>query len=158
MRLNLNISNTAGTSALIRDPHRNQEKGKGKGIRAHPGKGLVPLVLLVLGGAVAGCPLNSSSPPITLEVVGKLHVLWGDGPPGSETAQREYWLLDDQGRWYRLLLAEDLLERWGGPLALEGKRVRIRAEAPEPSSSVLRVLSLQVEKPALARSGGRNGR
>lgn len=111
-----------------------------------PGRWLVLFASLGLLGTLTACELGSSPTPTILEIVGKFHVLWGDGPPGSEITQREYWLMDDQERWYRLRLAEDLLKRWGGPLALEGKRVRVRAEATDPSSSILRVLSLQVEK------------
>ena len=105
------------------------------------------LPLLVLLGALAGCGFVSSSPPpVTLELVGKFHVLWGDGPPGAETTKREYWLIDDGGGWHRLLVEEELLEPWGGPVALQGRRVRVRVEAPDPAASIVRVLALQLEK------------
>jgi len=106
------------------------------------------LLLTALLGTLPGCGLIPSPPPspITLELVGQFHVLWGDGPPGSETTEREYWLIDDEERWHRLLLEEKLLDPWGGPIALQGKRVHIRGETAEPSASIVRVLALQPEK------------
>lgn len=37
-------------------------------------------------------------------------------------------LIDDQGRWTRLLLDKDLIRPFGGPLAFNRKRVKIVGE------------------------------
>jgi hypothetical protein len=78
---------------------------------------------------------------------GWFHVIWYDGPPGSGSGGVTYWLDEDRGRTYQLLLDEKLLEPLGGPLALNGQRVRVIADEVSTPPGALRVLSIELERP-----------
>ncbi len=105
----------------------------------------MPAALLVLAlSLLPGCaalrrpPAEGSAPAAAageLTLRGSFHIVWGD--------RARYFLADDAGKTRELLLDEELMRPHGGPLALDGKRVRVTAEpAVSPGDSV-RVLSLQ---------------
>lgn len=90
-------------------------------------------------------PLIAASPAAAQQatLTGTLHVLWADGPSGSEPAGERYLLVDDAGRAVELLLRAGDLESSGGVLALNRRRVTVAAErapdgsgAPVPAASV----------------------
>ncbi|HXE76345.1 MAG TPA: hypothetical protein VNN18_12035 [Candidatus Xenobia bacterium] len=65
-----------------------------------------------------------------IELIGWFHLVWGDGLPGSNVdTQILYFLIDDQGRWTRLLLDEALAQRFRGLLTLDRRRVVVRGSA-----------------------------
>lgn len=112
----------------------------------------VQVVLLVLGiclgGACSAMSLMSEnlgpSTPIPPTVAGQqlsfagwFHVIWNGGP--------QYVLIDDQGRWTRLLLDEVLTRPFGGPLAFNRKRVKIVGEKVSAPPGAVRVLSIGFE-------------
>jgi hypothetical protein len=64
-------------------------------------------------------------------------VIWNGAP--------RYVLIDDQGQWHALLLDEMLVRPFGGPLALNRKRVRIVGERVHAPSGGVRILSITLE-------------
>ena len=89
-------------------------------------------LLIALGvvlGALAFAPAPRGSPsvadaPSSVELVGWLSIVHGDGEPGSGLAPRlEYRLIDDLGGATQLLLAEPIAEEQIA--ALRGHRVRV---------------------------------
>jgi hypothetical protein len=64
-------------------------------------------------------------------------VIWND--------RTRYFLSDDQARWTELLLDEEMLKPFGGPLALNRKRVKIVGERVTAPPGAVRVLSLAFE-------------
>jgi hypothetical protein len=63
----------------------------------------------------------------------------------STTKGVKYWLIDDAGTWYRLLLEEKLLKPFGGLLALNGQWVKIKADVL--ASRALQVRTIKLEEP-----------
>lgn len=86
--------------------------------------GLTPPVLLV-----------AAVKPVSLS--GWFHVIWNGGA--------HYLLTDDNGRSTRLLLDEALTKSFGGPLALNRRRVKVTGEPVEGRPDTIRVLSIQLE-------------
>lgn len=103
-----------------------------------PGPLLLALALLV-GCAAPRRPGPGGSVPAAAagEVVlrGSLNLVWGDGV--------RYFLSDDAGKIHELLVGEELMRPHGGPLALNGKRVRVTAERAVSPGAALRVVSIQ---------------
>jgi len=127
----------------LKESENEEEEGEGiHAMRSIRQSILGFIVLASLTAVLGGCAPTSPSPS-KVELVGRLHVLWGDGPPNSQKSTREYWLKDEANRWYRLLLKEELLQPWGGPQALDGRWIRIRGEMVDPQAPLVRVLFLQ---------------
>lgn len=108
-------------------------------------RGLLLIVATLLALWITAC-----QPPQQVTVSGWFHVIWYDGPPGSGTGGVTYWLDDDQGQSYRLLLDEKLIQPLGGALALNGQRVRVTAEPVATPPRALRVIAIELEKPAVS--------
>lgn len=100
--------------------------------------------LLLLFAVLAFAVITACQPATPLLLSGWLNIVWYDGPPGSEIGGIEYWLTDDQGQRYQLLLDEKLAEPLGGSLALNGKRVKIVAKR---GAGALQVLTIEFENP-----------
>lgn len=84
------------------------------------------LGLLVSTALAQDTPLAAADAAAGQEVTlaGTFHVLWGDPPPESGLPpQYRFFLVDDDGKTWDLLIDEDTLYTAGGFLALEGKRV-----------------------------------
>jgi M6 family metalloprotease-like protein len=112
----------------------------------------VPLALLL---GLTACrdettsPSNESSPQLTQGssrlLSGWFHTQWGDPRGGRGPARMHHALIDDQGHSTELALDEGLAAGLGGPLALDGKRVRIDGE--EVGAKRVQVRSLELERP-----------
>jgi M6 family metalloprotease-like protein len=83
-----------------------------------------------------------------LTLSGWFHIRWYDGPIGSGIRGEEYWLDDDQGQSYRLLIDRALFKSFNGPLALNRQRVQVvtARATPSPDPSAIQVLSIQIGK------------
>jgi len=77
---------------------------------------------------------------------GWLYILWGNGPAGSDRGSVKTVLIDDRGQWYHLLLDEKLTKPYGGPLALNGKRVKVVLDPTASTPVPIIVLSITLEK------------
>lgn len=104
-------------------------------------------------------PLIAASPAAAQQatLTGTLHVLWADGPSGSEPAGERYLLVDDAGSATELLLRADDLESSGGVLALNRRRVVVAAErSPDGSGAPVAAASLRaaVSGPRLSLAAG----
>lgn len=110
-------------------------------------RGLLFIVATLLALWITAC-----QPTQQVTVSGWFHVIWYDGPPGSGTGGATYWLDDDQGQSYRLLLDEKLIQPLGGALALDGQRVRVTAEPVATPPGALRVIAIELEKPAVSNN------
>jgi M6 family metalloprotease-like protein len=100
----------------------------------------------VLLGAIL--PLLAAAPAAAQEVQlsGWLHVLWADGRPGAEPAGERYVLVDDAGRATELALRPGEVESEGGVLALNRRRVTVRAErAGAGEGQALRATGLRAD-------------
>lgn len=89
--------------------------------------------------------ITACQPTQRVSLSGWFHVIWYDGPPGSDVGGATYWLEDDQGESHQLLLDEKLLQPLGGSVALTGKRVKIIAEVVSAPPGALRVLAIELE-------------
>lgn len=69
-------------------------------------------------------------------VVGLFHIIWNTLP--------RYFVADDAGVTRELLLDEQKTRALGGPLALNGKRVRVTGAADAARPELLRVDSIQL--------------
>lgn len=69
-------------------------------------------------------------------VVGVFHIIWNTLP--------RYFVADDTGVTHELLLDEQKTRALGGPLALNGKRVRVTGAPDAARSELLRVDSIQL--------------
>jgi hypothetical protein len=94
--------------------------------------------------------LTACQPTQQVSLSGWFHVIWYDGPPGSGTGGATYWLDDDLGQSHQLLIDEKLLKPLGGPLALNGKRVKVIAEVVTTPPGALRVLAIELENPTVS--------
>ena len=90
--------------------------------------------VLVVGIGLGGVCLAAEQ---QVALSGWFHVIWNGGP--------QFMLIDDQGGSTRLLLDETLARPFGGPLALNRKRVRIVGERLMTSPGAIRVLSVEFE-------------
>jgi len=110
----------------------------------------------VLGALV---PLLAAAPATAQQatLTGWLHVLWADGPSGTEPAGERYVLVDDEGRATELLLAPGGAETTGGVLALNRRRVTVTVErrAGEPAAAPLRAAAVRPDAsgPRFSTSG-----
>ncbi len=80
---------------------------------------------------------------------GILTLIWGDGPPGSDTAAAlKVMLTDDQGQSIQLSLSETVTASFGGLLALDGKQISVtgqwRTTDEEGEPLIFEVESLQL--------------
>lgn len=73
-----------------------------------------------------------------LSLTGWFHVIWNH--------QTRYVLIDDRGRSTDLVLDEELLRPFGGPLAFNRRRVRIVGEEVSKAAGRVRVLSIELER------------
>jgi len=80
-------------------------------------------------------------------------VIWAHPKPGSDVeTEPGYVLTDDRGNQTELLLAESLAEPVGGPLAFNGKRVKVRGTRVPDEPRHLKVQSIQFERATDAAS------
>ena len=56
-----------------------------------------------------------------------------------------YFLVDDQGQTFELLLDEELAKKHGGPQSLDRQRVSITGQKLDGSSEKIQVISLEIE-------------
>lgn len=120
-----------------------------QGWRVITTRSVVLIAVFLIAPWITACQAH---PPQQVSLSGWFHVIWYDGPPGSGTGGVTYWLDDDQGQSYQLLIDEKLLKPLGGPLALNGQRVKVIAEVLTTPSGALRVLAIELEKPAMPSS------
>ena len=104
-------------------------------------------------------PLIAASPAAAQQatLTGTLHVLWADGPSGSEAAGERYLLVDDAGSATELLLSAAELESSGGVLALNRRRVTVAAaRRPDGGGAPVAAASLRaaVAGPRLSLATG----
>jgi hypothetical protein len=78
-------------------------------------------LLMVCGISLAASTALAQEVTIT----GWFHVIWSDSSQGQAEEDHFYAVTDDLGGWFRLTMDEQLARPFGGPLALNGKRVRI---------------------------------
>lgn len=86
-------------------------------------------------GSVDDLPGTTGAP---FDAEGTLRVIWGDPPPGTTTAPRPLYFLEDSAGLHRLYLPPAVADRLGAYL-LSGHRVRAnvaRALGPTPAGSV----------------------
>jgi hypothetical protein len=88
-----------------------------------PRRSILALVLTA-SATLAGPTLSAQH----ISVSGTFHVIWGDPSDGRQSPLREHVLIDDQGVWRRLRVRPAVLDRAGGDLALNGRRVTIAVE------------------------------
>ena len=75
---------------------------------------------------------------VIVSLVGRLHIIWNGEP--------RFMLVDDQGLAIRLVIEEALTQPFGGPRALDQKRVRIMGERVAGAfAEVVRVVSIERE-------------
>jgi len=99
--------------------------------------GLVPRVVLADGTYAVADQLSLS---------GWLHVLVGDPPRGmGGEPSVVYTLTDDEGRNTRLFLNADLVRHFGGPQAVDRKRVKIVAVPLNHPAGAVTVLSIDLK-------------
>lgn len=72
--------------------------------------------------------LEKPPPFEQVRLSGWFHEMHGDTMGSGRPPKVEYWLIDDQGRWYRLLFDVRLTKPFGGPAALDNRRVKIIAD------------------------------
>ena len=86
-------------------------------------------------------PDSQAAPPpaeaLQVSLSGWFTVIWND--------TTHYFLTDDQGRWTELLLDEQMTKPFGGPLALNRKRVKILGVSVAAPPGAVRVLSIAFE-------------
>jgi hypothetical protein len=75
------------------------------------------------------------------QVAGVLSILYGDPPAGPPT--RRYLLAADDGRNLELDVDDHLVHEAGGPVVLQGRRVRLGLETPAAAGGLSRVCSIQ---------------
>src|SRR5687768_8803278 len=80
-------------------------------------------------------PALSNEPQLVMS--GWFHVIWNGEP--------KYMLIDDQGRWTRLLLDGSSMRPSGGPLALNRKRVKVVGVPVTSPSAAIRVVDIGLE-------------
>lgn len=80
-------------------------------------------------------PASSELEEQQVRLSGCFHVIWNGSP--------KYMLIDDQGRWTRLLLDESVTRPLGGTLALNRKRVGIVGKSVNTPSEAIRVVSIE---------------
>jgi len=119
-------------------------------------------------GPSASVPSSTPNPHLTEQsepipeqptsLSGWFHILWED--PHSDSDQEptiKYLLIDDQGEWVELLLDGELVRPFGGPLALNRKRVTVvgrmvglsfqSLQTQPQSGQVVQVQSIELELP-----------
>jgi hypothetical protein len=113
-------------------------------------RGILPLLVALLAAL-------ASAPPAAAQgtVEGVFHLVWRVAQDAAEPVEVTYHLSDDQGRTHTLELDPASLRAFGGPLALNRRRVQVTAAvlsaAPgEGGGARLRVLSLRPLQPPLA--------
>ncbi len=75
---------------------------------------------------------------VLVSLSGRLHIVWNGEP--------RFMLIDDRGVAVRLLIDEDLTRPFGGPRALNQKRVRVKAERiAVDGPETFRVVSIEPE-------------
>ena len=90
--------------------------------------------------------------PVSL--AGTLHVLWGDPGPGcGEPSQRRFFLDDDAGNAWVLLLDDETLMAAGGFWAVNRQRVVITGWSASARRAQLSVDTLRLEQPSAAERG-----
>ncbi|MDD5559579.1 hypothetical protein, partial [Candidatus Methylomirabilis sp.] len=120
------------------------------------------LLLAILMVAYAMAPQSVAAQQEALS--GRFQVTWGDPPPGSNLdAVQAIAMIDDQGQWTSVALDEALTRPFGGPLALNRKRVKIVGElmgarhegmqAAQPRPAI-QARSIEVEQPEDAGTAG----
>ena len=125
------------------------------------------VALLLASGAALFSSFGSGGPP-TAEaqttppdetLSGVFSVLWGDPRPGSgQESEIKYILTDDQGQKTELLLDQRTAKQPGGPLALNGKRVKVQGtsvsdDRPLEKVRVQEIRFVRSEDAAQAASG-----
>jgi M6 family metalloprotease-like protein len=99
-------------------------------------------VVSSLGPSVSSVASAQTSPPVET-LSGTFHVIWGDRLPSSDLSTKPMFVLDDgQGPWEKLLLDNQDAKPLGGPLALNGDQVVVKATRVEEDH--VRVESIQV--------------
>lgn len=72
-----------------------------------------------------------------VSLLGWFHVIWNDRP--------HYVLIDDQGRSTQLVLDEAVVKPFGGPRALNRKRVKVTGVPEAAPPGAIRVVSIELE-------------
>jgi hypothetical protein len=99
-------------------------------------------VVSSLGHSVSSVASAQTSPPVET-LSGTFHVIWGDRLPSSDLSTKPMFVLDNgQGPWEKLLLDNQDAKPLGGPLALNGYQVVVKATRLEEDH--VRVESIQV--------------
>lgn len=106
---------------------------------------LVPLFVLALWGVPPTLAQQVSvdtqhgnpAEPQQVSLEGWFHIIWNGGS--------RYVLIDTQGQWTELVLDEDRVKPFGGPLALNRKRVKIVGERVSAPPGAVRVLSIELQ-------------
>lgn len=110
---------------------------------------LLAALLISSGGIIAACSTASGSsedPRPTrvpdgqedreVQLSGCFQTIWnGDA---------KYMLIDEQGQWTRLLLEPSLTQPFGGPLALNRKRVKVVGRLASDHGSAVRVVTIEL--------------
>ena len=107
-------------------------------------------LLISIAGTIAACSTGSISPEQPLptrapdgmedrevHLSGCFQTIWnGDA---------KYMLIDERGRWTRLLLDPSLTQPLGGPLGLNRKRVKVVGRLATDQEATVRVLIIELE-------------
>jgi len=95
-------------------------------------------VVLADGAGPSPTP-HSTASARRVSLLGRFHIIWNGAPL--------FFLSDDRGQTTRLLLDEAIAKPLGGPLALNGRRVRVTGVYVRAPKGALRVLSIGLAPP-----------
>lgn len=100
--------------------------------------------------SVAKAQTPGTEDPQTETTTGVFSAQWGDPRPGSGAGARTRFVLaeDRGGREKELLLDEEDAESAGGPLAFNGKRVRVRGTRAPDRPDRIEVQKIEFQRPA----------
>jgi M6 family metalloprotease-like protein len=99
----------------------------------------------VVTGAASRSSPRTSAASETETYTGTFGIIWGDGSAGSGLTAETYWLSDGAGLPLRLDLTPELAQPWGGPLALNGRRLTVTGTRAAVSAQADEVDVLQVQ-------------
>ncbi len=121
--------------------------------------GALLLVLLVAPVQVWGAGPGASGLEMAAKEsrTGWLHITWGDGRSGPSDTRMLFQLVDDEGRTTDLEIKNEVLERYGGVLALDRNRLSVAGDQLSGSgegSPLLQVDSISPKEGAAPLAGG----
>ena len=112
--------------------------------RDEPRNAFIPFLVVLFLISQSGCAGRSATPSTLMatatldrvKITGWFTTIWNTEP--------RYFITDDQGHTTRLLLDEEVTRPFGGPLALDRKKVTVIGEASDDLAGALHVLSIEL--------------